>query len=117
MPESHQAPHEKLTDEEIKEILLKLHSDIYELKEFFKEQFEEVENKLYHLKRHFFPEKFKVSYLSLETMQDMLTKNPGDIDLREPMSIKRPVPEICGPCIENSPKTQEKDGVAETDAN
>lgn len=117
MPESHQAPHQKLTEEQIKEIISNICIDIFELKEFFKEQFEEVENKLRLLNRHFFPEKFKVSYLSLETMQDMLTKEHGDIDLREPMSIKRPVPEICGPCIENSPTTQEKDGVAETDAN
>jgi len=117
MPESHQAPHEKLTEEEIKEILLKLHSDVYELKEFFKEQFEEVENKLYHLKRHFFPEKFKVSYLSLETMQSLLQKELGDIDLSETMSIKRPVPETSELYIGNFLPTQGKNGVAETDSN
>lgn len=69
---SRQAPHQQLTDEEIKEIISDLVVEVHEIKEHFMEQIETIECYLYKLKRHFCPEKFQEMSVSMQDLNELL---------------------------------------------
>lgn len=82
--ETKQAPHEKLTDEEIKELVSDLTVEVYEIKQHFLEQLEVIESYVYKLKKHFCPEKFQIMSVSIKEMSDMMEYSYDKIDLASP---------------------------------
>lgn len=91
--EKQQAPHEKLTDEEVKEEienLLKSHLklkgrwdasdwEVHEFDEFMKEQ----DHIIFKLRRHFSPELTTIIKLTLGELTEMMSNTYGDIKLKE----------------------------------
>lgn len=69
-----QSPHEKMTDQEIQEMICALNTDIRELKEFFNEQLDYLEGCAYKLKRHFCPEKFTTMKVPMGYLKDLVIK-------------------------------------------
>jgi hypothetical protein len=88
--ESRQAPHQQLTEEEIKEIVCDLTVELHEIKEHFLEQLEYVESMIYKLKRHFCPEKFQEVKVPMKTIEEMMQSSYGHMDLSQPIRMKRP---------------------------
>lgn len=88
--EKRQAPHQKLTDEEVKELICELNVELYEIKEHFLEQMELVESHLYRLKRHFCPEKFEEMKVPANFLEDMFKSSYGNMNLSEPMRFTKP---------------------------
>lgn len=64
-------PHKKLTDEEIKRLVVEISADIQEIKEFALEQINLLEYKVHLLKRHYAPEKFKINQFTIEDANGM----------------------------------------------
>lgn len=76
---SYQAPHEKLTEEEIKEQVESLLSSILKFKDKWKsydwqidEFIEKQEAMIFKLRAHFFPEKTSIMELSMDEITKML---------------------------------------------
>lgn len=98
---STQAPHETLTEDEIKECIsaltiethnlnIDLKDRIYELTKSFNERYMSIEIKIDHLKRHFCPEKFHVMEVSMGELSDLLEKEYGDAFAGETRRFTRP---------------------------
>lgn len=87
--ETYQAPHQKLSDEQIKEYICDLVVELHEMKLHFIEQMESAEAMLEALKRHFCPEKFHMAKISIKEMSEMFEDHYGHMNLSEPIRMKR----------------------------
>lgn len=87
--ESFPCPHQKLTDEQIKDFVCQLTTELHELKSSLNETIGELEEKVYLLKRHFCPEKFTTVQMNMGELSDMFAKayntNTGEVQ-----TMKRP---------------------------
>lgn len=76
-----QAEHKTMTEEQIKQAVCEIVYDLQELREtcierhnMIAEQIDELDMKLYNLKRHFCPEKFQVAQVSMADLNELMTK-------------------------------------------
>ena len=90
-------PHAKMTEEEIKKAVCEIVYDLQELREtcterhnMIAEQIDEIDTKLYWLKRHFCPDKFETMQVPMNFLQDMVEKEYGSMNVGEPMKMERP---------------------------
>lgn len=91
-----QLPHAKLTEEEIKKAVCEIVYDLQELREtcterhnMIAEQIDEIDTKLYWLKRHFCPDKFEEMQVPINYLQEMVEKAYGDMNVGEPNKLTR----------------------------
>lgn len=70
--ESTQAEHLKLSDDEIKLMICSLTTEVHKIKNIFLNTIEEVEDKIYLLKRHFCPEKFAELKVPIDCIKDLV---------------------------------------------
>lgn len=87
---SRQSEHQKLTDEEVKELVCDLTVELMEMKQHFLEQLEAAESYIYQLKRHFCPEKFTTVEVSGADLNDLIMNTYGNINVGEPMKFQKP---------------------------
>lgn len=87
---SRQSEHEKLTDEQIKELVCDLTVELMEIKQSFLEQIETAESYIYQLKRHFCPEKFQTVEVSGEDLNELIMNTYGNMNVGEPMKFQKP---------------------------
>jgi len=74
---SYPAPHEKLTEEQIKDIIIGLesiHRNMSMQMKIYMEMFEENISKLTH---HYFPERFSIAEVSMGELTEMFSKDQG----------------------------------------
>lgn len=76
-----QCEHLMLTEEQIKDhicdLTVELHqfkNELDEIKDMLEDQIENMEKRLYLLKRHFCPEKFQEMQISMSTLSEMMEK-------------------------------------------
>ena len=90
-------PHAKMNEEEIKKAVCEIVYDLQELREtcterhnMIVEQIDEIDTKLYWLKRHFCPDKFETMQVPMNFLKDMVEKEYGRMNVGEPMKMERP---------------------------
>lgn len=87
------APHEKLTEEQIKDIIIRLESIHHNMSmqmKIYMEMFEENISKLTH---HYFPERFSIAEVSMGELTEIFSKSYGnDFDkfMSPPRRMTRP---------------------------
>lgn len=86
--ETEQAPHEKLNEEQIKQMICDLQLDIINLESFCIESIYNIEQSIYKLKRHFCPEKFQVKKVSMGQMMELM-KEAYPNPLGEPINFPK----------------------------
>lgn len=76
-----QAEHKTMTEEEIRQAVCEIVYDLQELREtcterhnMIAEQIDELDTKLYWLKRHFCPEKFQVHEVTMADLNELMEK-------------------------------------------
>ncbi len=67
-----QAPHEKLTEDQIKEIFTMIEKNHYMMKKCFEAYVEVYEKYNLKLRRHFFPEGHKIMQVSVKELAEMM---------------------------------------------
>jgi hypothetical protein len=91
--------HQKLTNQEINELICELSIEIHEIKESFLEQIQTTESYIHKLRRHFCPEDFYSVEVDGKDLNDLLMKTYGNINSSEPRRFN---------------KQKSEDGLAET---
>jgi len=84
--ETRQAPHQKLEEQEIKDLICSLVTESYELRI----KFNEIELKLNSLKRHFCPEKFQEVKVPMAALSDLMREGYSGLNLSQPSRMTRP---------------------------
>lgn len=73
-----QAPHEKMTEDEIKETICDLLVEVHELKESILEQIETMDAYITKLKKHFCPEKFTLVSVPMGFLTEQFANHYGE---------------------------------------
>ncbi len=88
--ETHPLPHEKLTDEEVKDLVSELVIKNHELRSEVDDKLSEMGLILNKLKRHFCPEKFQQVMVSGADLSDLLMSTYGNMNMGDPIRMKKP---------------------------
>lgn len=87
--ESSPSPHEKLSDDQIKEYVCDITTELHKLREDFNSTIYDLEQKVYLLKKHFCPEKFVTVKMNLSELSDLYAK-AYDTNVGEVQRMERP---------------------------
>jgi hypothetical protein len=94
--ETHPLPHKTLTEDEIKQRICLLTTELHELKDHLDQQTFELKNKidfcesvLHDLKRHFCPEKFQQVLMTGADLSELMAKGYPNLNIGGTQAMKR----------------------------
>jgi hypothetical protein len=87
--ETRPLPHEKLTDEEVKDLVSELVIKNFELRSEVDDKLAEIGLILTKLKRHFCPEKFQQVSVSGAELSELMMNTYGNMNMGNPIRMKK----------------------------